>query len=535
MPILEPIRKQQMLLIRIALEDFYHECHYADTVGSHYRNLEQDLVKVVNDKLQFVSSDRKKLTELINKYIGKELSNGSLETLKEKYPLIQKKFQTSENSGAKITEKGFTQTVTKDALRAAVENSLITRISKQGVPGLDFSFSDSWEKRSLNETWKILQQTWGLNIKSSSLKKNEDYEIPSEFMLLIKYHTQYFIERNVVIQRFEGFMRDSPCGYFILQGEPGVGKTAMLAHYTLRGKCPCYFIQRAQGINKVEDFLDIICKQLCFKYYEVLGYLENECTDYCNVTLFNKMLQDLSEHFKPRAEKLVIVIDALDEAIQGEGMENLLKLPLYVPEGIYFLMSQRPKKIFLASEAPLHIDSIIRLIGEGGWKQNFREYFMDDMERSSKLREWMQKQINERETKERDSQEKVIEDFVIKSEGNFRFLKNVLNDIERGLFTRLEELPKGLLNYYQSHLNLMGINSSVTPVKLSLLDLLVLQEWVSAKELHRSANAVIEEWEQFLDADGIGENMRYKLYHPSFRRFISESRVLSIYTQAENI
>lgn len=138
-------------------------------------------------------------------------------------------------------------------------------------------------------------------------------------------------------------------------------------------------------------------------------------------------------------------------------------------------------------------------------------------------------------TNECDNREKVIETFVIKSDGNFRFLKNLLNDIERGFFNRLEELPKGLVNYYHSHLHLMGINSSLNPTKLSLLNLLVQQEWVLATELTSHEIALIEEWEPFLDTDGNGENVRYRLYHPSFSCFISESRVLSIYTQSENI
>jgi hypothetical protein len=534
---LTPLRKQQILLIRIALEDFYNEFNDTDSVSQNYNGLSEDLVQVDGNTIRFITEDKKILTNLVNNYITKELKNGGFEILQRRYPLIKDNFEVHVKTGGKIQDIGFSQNAIDDALAQAIDKSLISDdrvFKKRGVAGLNFSFSNFQKNRSLSETWEKLQQTWGLNFKSSSLKKNEDYEIPTQFMSLIEYHTQYFIERKVVIQKFEGFMRDNPCGYFILQGEPGIGKTAMLAHYTLNGKCPCYFIQRAQGINEVEDFLDNICEQLCFKYYEVLGYLENECTDYCNVTLFNKMLQDLSKHLKTKAEKLVIVIDALDEAIQGEGMENLLRLPMYVPEGIYFLMSQRPMKILLESEAPLHVDNIKRLIGEGGWKQDFRKYFEDYMERSITMKGWVTAQM-EAKTNECDNQEKVIEYFVIKSERNFRFLKNILNDIERGLFTRLEELPKGLLNYYHSHLNLMGINSSATPAKFSLLDLLVRQEWVFAKELPSQANAVIEEWEQFLDAEGIGEEARYRLYHPSFSRFISESRVLSIYTQSEKI
>jgi Cdc6-like AAA superfamily ATPase len=491
-------------------------------------DLKKDLVvKVDNDKLQFVSSDRKHLKSLLDQYIKKEIEAGNLATLDLNYPLIKKYFINAVKSGGTVIN-GFSENVIDEALKIAIYSYLISdnREKTQGSSGLNFIFSDFNEYRSPEQTLKHLQQTWGLDVKSVSLKKNSDYEIPTEFMALIEYHTKFFIEREIVIDRFERFKNSSSQGYFILQGEPGVGKTALLANYAQKHKCPCYFIQRAQGINKFEDFIDSICEQILFKYYDKLGYLEGQLEDNCDINLFNRMLQDLTKDFKITGDKLVIVIDALDEVVQSDSSENILKLPVYVPEGVYFLMSQRPKKVFFASEAPLLVDNIMRLIGEE-WKQDFRNYFTNCLKEPSILREWITGQIQDK-SNELNDEAQVIDSVVIKSDGNFRFLKNVLNDIERGLFTKIEDVPQGLKSYYQNHLSLMGINSSASPTKLRLLKLLVEKEWIFSSDLKQiapDARAIIEEWEQFLATEDNLGNLRYRLYHPSFGKFVSDSDI----------
>jgi hypothetical protein len=278
------LRKEQLLLIRIALEDFYHsQCRNDDSCDTaYYKDLNRNLVKVNGNRLQFISTTKtiaggaKELKRLLDQYVKKQIENGNLKE-KENYPSIKIKSPTpidskKSKSGSQIVDVFSTDTI-EDILKVA---AYVNLIEKPTSVGLNFIFMDFDKSRNPEQTIEHLQEKWVLDTKSLSLKKNKKYEIPVDFMTLIEYHTQHFIERKTVISKFETFIQTRKHGYFILKGEPGVGKTALLAHYAKEYNHPCYFIRKAQGINRFEDFIDSICEQMCFKYYEKLGYLENE-------------------------------------------------------------------------------------------------------------------------------------------------------------------------------------------------------------------------------------------------------------------
>lgn len=487
-------RKQQILLIRMALEDFYKTKD-----KEWYTGLGKELVCLNNGKFQFESKDKEHLETLLNEYTRKLChapepkdvkrveEHVNLYYLKIKKHLPMPQGKSNENTSkisvdrqpkteSKPKDPSFTDNAIDDALSEAFDSGLIkdlrTRVTdRKKENGHKFIFNkfDYDPTKKDEESLKYFKEELDLYVKS---------EIPTEFLTLIEYHTKDFIERKDLTNAFEKFKQNNKHGYFILEGEPGVGKTAFLANYVKQNKCPCYFIQQVQGINNFEDFIDSICKQIFDKYYDELSYIKNDLSsDNYGIHDFNRMLQGLTKHLGNSRDllELVIVIDGLDEVIQNNTTENILKLPAYLPERVYFLISQRPRKLFLSLQVPCEVKNVMDLMKGEGWKIGFEEYFAKYIDKSNQqnnnqnyLRIWIDNQI--REESNRFNDESAVKGFLIdRSDRNFRFLKNVLNDLERGLFGRIEDIPQGLNGYYQSHLSLMGITPNASPDRKSVV------------------------------------------------------------------
>ena len=92
----------------------------------------------------------------------------------------------------------------------------------------------------------------------------------------------------------------------------------------------CFFNIRTDGTNRPDQFLKSIRQQLVNRFN-----LQNAENDNLS-TLLTKASEKLAD-----SEKLVIVIDALDEVDQ-EDNGNLLNLPMYLPDNVYLILTRRP-------------------------------------------------------------------------------------------------------------------------------------------------------------------------------------------------
>jgi hypothetical protein len=86
------------------------------------------------------------------------------------------------------------------------------------------------------------------------------------FQAVISEKTEGFVGREFVFQAIEEFLVSQPNGYFIIEAEPGVGKSAIAAEYVRRNECVAHFNVRSQGINRADQFLDSVCTQIISRY-----------------------------------------------------------------------------------------------------------------------------------------------------------------------------------------------------------------------------------------------------------------------------
>jgi hypothetical protein len=339
---------------------------------------------------------------------------------------------------------------------------------------------------------------------------------------LIDEKTEGFVGREFVFQAIAEFLASQPNGYFIIEAEPGVGKSAIAAEYVRRNACIAHFNVRSQGINRADQFLESVCTQIISRYNLPYPSLPSDATR------DGKFLAQLLGEVETKAgTRLVIVIDALDEVDQTDHSgANILFLPVTLPKNIYILMTRRPVTLPFTAISPQQVFDLMVYRDES--LQDIQTYIRGAMQRQQ-LRAWI------------DAQELTVDEFIIqlanKSENNFMYLRYVLREIERGVYRdfSMETLPQGLQAYYEEHWRRMGMTEKErkrTKIKIVYV-LAELREPVSrqliaefASEDAFTVQEVLDEWEQFLRQEYVDGQTCYSIYHLSFCDFLSRKDIV---------
>jgi hypothetical protein len=95
-----------------------------------------------------------------------------------------------------------------------------------------------------------------------------------QFQSLIQDKTEGFIGREYIFDEIRRFLVENPKGYLTIIGDPGMGKSAILAKYVEDTGCIAHFNVQLQGLNRSDQFLESICRQLVDRYDP--GYLTNK-------------------------------------------------------------------------------------------------------------------------------------------------------------------------------------------------------------------------------------------------------------------
>ena len=268
-----------------------------------------------------------------------------------------------------------------------------------------------------------------------------------EFESLIKERTTGFVGRDFIFTAIDGVLSDPafPSGYIVIRGEPGIGKSALIAEWVNRRGCVHHFNIAPQNIRAARDFLGNVCAQLVARYQLDYATLPPEAVQ--DSGFLSKLLTEVS--LKADNRPVVVLIDALDEA-EDVGLPsdaNRLYLPAALPDGVFLIVTSREEHDFRLNvdrreDIYLRDDSPENLADVRQYVMNFVAAHQPAM--GQRLQQW----------------EVSAEDFVAiiteKSQGNFMYLVHVLRDIQKGLLTKanvdnIRKLPQGLRAYYQRH------------------------------------------------------------------------------------
>jgi len=348
---------------------------------------------------------------------------------------------------------------------------------------------------------------------------------------LINDKTSDFVGREYIFDAITDFIATHDRGYFRLEGDPGDGKTAIVAEYVRRFGCVAHFNVRSQGLNTSRYFIDSLARQFGAKYGTIIPVNAADSAQYGQ--LVARMLTEARETV-PSDVPLVIVVDALDEVDRAgdPSSSNVLFLPPRLPLGVYLIVSSRRAVYPLRMEVPGRTYDLADY--RVATLTDIRKY-LNMMGSRGRLRQWLAERNIE--------QQEFVEILARKSEGNFMYVRYVLPELSSGLYTNLDiqQLPHGLESYYEDHWQLMRMTSPQTsrtkvwvlyllcefgrPVSVALLARVFseIKTGVDAIEVQE----VLLEWEQFLRREEALVGTLFSIYHSSFRDFLHRQDIVS--------
>ena len=184
---------------------------------------------------------------------------------------------------------------------------------------------------------------------------SEAYIDPRE--VLERVDVQRFVGRDRLIAELDAFLAEQPSGYFVVEAPAGLGKTALLAHLVATRGWVHHFSELAPGEAGIAAARMSLAAQLIRAYdlrdagegsEPVLSEAAASRPDF-----LRGLLGDASAQLQA-GEKLVLVVDALDEAGTRPG-ENVLGLPQLLPAGVFFVVSKRTVPVDLYTESPRRV------------------------------------------------------------------------------------------------------------------------------------------------------------------------------------
>ena len=352
-----------------------------------------------------------------------------------------------------------------------------------------------------------------------------------EFKTFVESRTENFTGRAYVFAAIEDFLSKKDRGYFIIQGDPGEGKSSILAAYVQKTGCLAYFNIRTEGRVSPDQFLDGMVAQFNARF----GLALRRDSKKDQGSELRQFIEEAAKAHRA-GERLVIAVDALDEVDQGNRRDgaNVLNLPSDLPKGVYLIVTRRRLS---SGDLPLLItgpqETFDLLDHKEECARDIAAHIQSQLERP-KLRAFLQA----RGIADGD----FVKELTLKSERNFMYLKHVIPEIETGAYHELAtaQLPSGLMEFYEDHWTRMRVSDART-FRLRIALIYVLSEVQQAvslalitgfvRPLYHKADAIgvqgtLDYWRQFLREHTVEAEKRYSLYHSSFREFLHRKDIV---------
>ncbi|MEH2316657.1 ATP-binding protein [Nostoc sp.] len=355
---------------------------------------------------------------------------------------------------------------------------------------------------------------------------------PLEFQQIIATKNHNFVGREFVFAAINNFIHQYDRGYFTIIGEPGIGKSAILAHYVSQNPGVAYYNVEIAGKNRVEEFLTAICTQL-------IEIAQNQGSKTCversrnNLTtnfpdsttedsgFLSLLLQQISNRLHSE-QRLIITIDGCDRIDinnQPRG-SNIFYLPRYLPEKVYFILTRRP---FLTDKSGLLIENPVQSLDLSAYSEQNRadiqEYIKYYLNESCHSERSVSKEKNRGDVSLNMTEQSFDDD-----ETNFLYVREILAAINEDIY------PPNLQLYYQNHLEKMNLaTSKQQKMALQVLNILVQEQSISIEIIAERLDVdeyeikvILDKWREFLYLESIGAEIHYSIYHASFRDWLRQ-------------
>ncbi|MBN3925547.1 ATP-binding protein [Nostoc sp. NMS4] len=356
---------------------------------------------------------------------------------------------------------------------------------------------------------------------------------PLEFEEIITAKNHNFVGREFVFSAINNFLNQYDRGYFTIIGDPGIGKSAILAHYVIQNPGVVYYNVEITGKNRVEEFLTTICTQLI----EIAQHQgsKNLTANFPDSTtegsgFLSLLLQQISDRLHPE-QRLIITIDGCDRIDinnQPRG-SNIFYLPRYLPEKVYFILTRRP---FLTDKSGLLVENPAESFDLSAYSEQNR----------ADIQEYIKSYLNEschsvdasaasrrvhsisEEKNPGDVSLNMTEQGFDDDETNFMYVREILAAINEEIY------PPNLQLYYQNHLEKINlVTSKQQPMALQVLNILVQEQSISIEAIAERLDedeyeikVILDKWREFLHLESIAAEIHYSIYHASFRDWLRQ-------------
>lgn len=396
-----------------------------------------------------------------------------------------------------------------------VENILPSNLATKELAGVMSGMSQEMRHLANRIATVYVNNNDDEKLKDLYIKPLEIFERTSRFR---------FTGREWLLAKIDKFLEEKDRGYFVLEANAGLGKTAFLAWLVQEREYVHHFCELSPGVDGITDGLRSIAAQLAIRYglgADKLRYTETSRSDYL-YSFLNEAAQ------QSEGEKIIVVVDALDES-DALGNGNVMGLPTDLPKGVYFIVSQRPATLRLnIKDSTTTACVYCELVAESEENQadmlSFLEYASALPEISRALQQ----------SEHQYMPEQFITTLMEKCRGVWIYLYFVIQEIKKGDRSPLDlnALPNGMTEYYARHWRQLreADEERWDRVFLPILTTLSaaqeavscqqLIEWSGADISERGLNRLLgEKWRPFMVISGNGLQARYRFYHATLQEF----------------
>lgn len=333
------------------------------------------------------------------------------------------------------------------------------------------------------------------------------------------------IEERLFINEF---INKADKGFMMVYGNPGIGKSALLAQITKEIKqipqksrpiIIDYFIRRGTSYASPERMLDHLNDSIERHYNTKMPRGNNA----------DEKLQYLISRFKKidqtaEARHLIIIIDGLDEGIEED--RNIIKfIPIEITEKISFIFGSRQ-----VSEAEQFYDKLPhlhrnKLLLGGLKKEDVRALLYDIVNKYA-------------------IEEQFIENIVACSEGNPLYIRMLCLALEEGdmKLNDSKHLPAKLNDFYKEFIAKYSKRANGNILLQSLYVFAASKDFITTKQLQyilnigeADAEMVIYEMREVLFDNPVTEEEDFQLFHESFREYLVKEKNSSVREAELNI
>ncbi len=346
--------------------------------------------------------------------------------------------------------------------------------------------------------------------------------------------------RKFVFERFEEFFAQNDKGVFTLLGEPGIGKSAVMANLIdpTQGT-PHFFFRASSNVTDPDECISSLFHFL-LKKYNIEN--ENPPTGAKDTRMqFENLLHTISAMLKP-GQREYIVLDAIDEALPASDGQTITDiLPGFIPPQIYFAVSTRPQST---------------ITGKLSQREDYQSFVLkaDTEENKQDAYQFVAEKLGEKIPL---SKQKEIADL---ARWNFLFLKQICtsmleDDLPADQISNYLKENKSLNQWYHGNFERLKEKFTDDPDKLQdiydvLGAILTAREPVTRNQLCECLNLsplrfdwCIRYIGQYLDTIPVNEKgidykdddsvVFYRLFHFSFAEYLQLSIITSTRLYAE--